>query len=482
MTSFLSTSAQPSSVWSDTAEFFGHPFVLLVIGALLTGLFVPFITRRWQDRQKELELKTNLVADMSQSVHTFTMTLLFEGRRRRLHSAVETSEPLIRRTELEAAYQDWRVRSAVIGAKLEAYFRDASLRDEWSSFTRAVNDFYRLEDTDAKGQEELYERLWGTLLPPSTQVAAESELVYELPAEEDKDWRRAKDAIHQRLLGLIEKVLRLRISFSSRARNLPAPAQHPATDTLQTPSRKPSYARGDMRSLFRRYPWTLFGTVLIVVFVVGVTLALIGVVKSPTPRDEFWSDLAKAGLQIAIITVLGAIVTTTLKYVDERRARDEQRLQVFRDIIAAYNRVKAVRRNLRGLGVLAPANSLNAMQAKAFREQMMALNDAQLSLEAVKKELAESRLFKDPTAMIAQLRTVEHYLGGTVYKRWEESGGGIWEGADTEALRDVKLVEFAGHKHEGYRAFEEKVSKPLDDLTRLLHAELFGAPKRSTRG
>ncbi|MGH9198576.1 MAG: hypothetical protein ACRD1T_22940, partial [Acidimicrobiia bacterium] len=147
-------------------------------------------------------------------VHTFTMTLLFERRRRRLHSAVETSDSLIRRTELEAAYRDWRVGSAVIGAKLEAYFRDASLRDGWSNFTRAVNDFYRLEEADANGQKELYERLWRTLLLPAKQDAAESELVYELPAEEDKDWRRAKDAIHQRLLILMEKVLRLRISFS----------------------------------------------------------------------------------------------------------------------------------------------------------------------------------------------------------------------------------------------------------------------------
>jgi len=236
-----------------------------------------------------------------------------------------------------------------------------------------------------------------------------------------------------------------------------------------------------MTYLFRRYPWAVLGAVLIVVFLIGLTLALIGAVKSPTPRDDFWSDLARAGLQIALITVLSAIVTATLKYVDERRARAEQRLQVLHNIIAAYNRAKAVRRNLRALGVLAPGDRLNPMQAKGLREQMMALNDAQLTLEAVKRELAESRLFSDPAAMIAHLRTVEHYLGETVHKRWEGGGGGIWEGVDRKALEAVNLVEFAGHKNEGHRAFEDNVSTPLDDLTRLLHAELFGVPERSTR-
>lgn len=227
-------------------------------------------------------------------------------------------------------------------------------------------------------------------------------------------------------------------------------------------------------TLFRRYPWAVFGAVLFGVFLIGVTLALIGAVKSPV----LWSDLARAGLQIAIITVLGAIVTAALKYVDERRAQAEQRMQVFRDVIAAYNRIKAVRRNFRALGVLAPADRLNAMQAKGLREQMMALNDSQLALEAVKRELAESRLFKDPAEMIAQLRKVEEYLGETVHRRWEKSGGGIWEGADAKALEDLNLAEFAGHLTEGHGAFQEKVWAPLNELTRLLHGELFGVPER----
>jgi len=106
-----------------------------------------------------------------------------------------------------------------------------------------------------------------------------------------------------------------------------------------------------MRSFVRRSPWVVTASVLLIILAIGVTLMSIGIARSPAPKEAFWTDVAKAGLQIAVITFLGAVVTATFKYVDDRRRRDEQRLQVFRDTIAAYNRVKEVRRNLRALGL-----------------------------------------------------------------------------------------------------------------------------------
>lgn len=86
-------------------------------------------------------------------------------------------------------------------------------------------------------------------------------------------------------------------------------------------------------------------------FAVGVRLAFVGDSRSPS-GDDVWSDLSKAGVQVALLTVAGAVVTAAFKYIDEHRARDEQRRQVFREVLAAYNQAKAVRRNLRALGLL----------------------------------------------------------------------------------------------------------------------------------
>lgn len=210
-------------------------------------------------------------------------------------------------------------------------------------------------------------------------------------------------------------------------------------------------------------------------------LIAVGLWISPTPRDEFGTDMAKAGLQLAVIAVFGFFVNLSLKYVDERRHQDEQRLQVFHDIVLAYNRVKAVRRNLRTLGLLAPSRSLNAAQAQGLREQMMALNDAQLSLEALKRELSQSDLFKERIKMVGLLAKPERYLNKCVHERWEDFGGAIWEGTTAAVLENLKLVEFAGHEA-GYRAFEENVSDPLRCLTKLMHEELFGQPSRKDKG
>ena len=36
--------------------FLSHPLTILIIGAVLTGLFIPYITNRWQNSQRQVEL------------------------------------------------------------------------------------------------------------------------------------------------------------------------------------------------------------------------------------------------------------------------------------------------------------------------------------------------------------------------------------------------------------------------------------------
>jgi hypothetical protein len=249
--------------------------------------------------------------------------------------------------------------------------------------------------------------------------------------------------------------------------------------------------------------------VLICIFFFGAVLIVLGIARSAAPVDEFWTDVAKAGLQIAGVTLVGAVVSLTLKRVeelrrseedaarearrreekatddtrraeeraaDQRRRLDEQRLEVFREIVGAYHRVKAVRRNLRALGLLEPVEPLNAQQARGLREQMAILNDAQLSLEAVQRELSESHLFDRWEEMWHELRIAEHYLGECVHDPWERYGGVIWEGAGTEDVERLQLVRFAGHWGEGHHDFRDKVSDHLEKLADLVHEELFREP------
>jgi hypothetical protein len=108
------------------------PLIGVLLTAALSGYVVPRITRRWQDHQKELEIKTSLVEAISDEVLQFVLAMQFAERR------VSTQEAF------DAAYRRWEVQRAVLTGKLRVYFRDATIAQEFESFSDALSDFYAL--------------------------------------------------------------------------------------------------------------------------------------------------------------------------------------------------------------------------------------------------------------------------------------------------------------------------------------------------
>ena len=238
------------------------------------------------------------------------------------------------------------------------------------------------------------------------------------------------------------------------------------------------------------------GLIVVMAVVIGlVVIVLVLVVTAAVAlsrrRDDLWLEVAKVGLQFVLITVLGSLVGYTLRYseteradrrrtlereADERRRLDDARLRVFREVVDAYNQVKAVRRVLRSLGVLTVKGPLSAAQAEGIRSQMLALNRAQLTLEAVKREVKESQLFRDPPTLAKYLEMAEVFLGD-VLKKWERHGGEIWAGATPEAVSSLDIASFVGETNQ-YPQFKSQVSMALDAFTKALHDELL-SPKTS---
>ena len=101
-------------------KFLKHPLFLLLVTFALTGIIVPAIARSWQIRQKELEIKIDLVSDVSESVMTLLMAIQFVHvmPRRYPDGADRLSEF---QQNLDKRFSEWEVRRSVIGTKLEAY-------------------------------------------------------------------------------------------------------------------------------------------------------------------------------------------------------------------------------------------------------------------------------------------------------------------------------------------------------------------------
>lgn len=108
------------------------PLLAVLLTAALSGYVVPRVTRRWQDHQKELEIKISLVEEISDAVLQFILAMQFAERR------ISTQEAY------DEAYRKWEVQRAVLTGKLRAYFRDPAISQAFESFSDAVSDFYAL--------------------------------------------------------------------------------------------------------------------------------------------------------------------------------------------------------------------------------------------------------------------------------------------------------------------------------------------------
>ena len=194
-------------------NFLSHPLVVLFVGAIITGLLIPWLTRQWQNRQKELELKTEIVSGISES----TVNLLTcVGAVRVLRTWLPQNAPddkappraeKIRRRYDEAwdvmnrAYHEYEVKSAVILTKLKAYLPETEIPSKWVDFSYIVKGFYALEgihDVQKHRQfkDELREKLSGLL---------------NLESMVGEDWNEMFNKILTAQDELIEKILKSRI-------------------------------------------------------------------------------------------------------------------------------------------------------------------------------------------------------------------------------------------------------------------------------
>jgi hypothetical protein len=114
-----------------------QPYLLLIATALISNFLVPAITRRWQDHQKELELKTGFVSEISESVLDILLATQFAEVAARSQTHEQYAE----------AYRTWEKRKAVIGAKLRAYFPKTDLGQDWDQFGEIVSEVYALSGT-----------------------------------------------------------------------------------------------------------------------------------------------------------------------------------------------------------------------------------------------------------------------------------------------------------------------------------------------
>jgi hypothetical protein len=137
-----------STAWRhELGQWLANPFVVTVVAAILGGLLIPHFTRSWQDHQKELEIKTDLVGQMSESVGDAVATGRF--------IAADLVPPASQQGEWNDGYRAWTTASASIGAGLRAYV-GSDVGSDWRSFSDTVTNFFLLSannDPDSRRRQ-----------------------------------------------------------------------------------------------------------------------------------------------------------------------------------------------------------------------------------------------------------------------------------------------------------------------------------------
>jgi hypothetical protein len=260
---------------------------------------------------------------------------------------------------------------------------------------------------------------------------------------------------------------------------------------------QPSVARRadlELRNRLRRHAaWWLLAllTVLGLIAVIGAWLAHL------TPDqdnwlDDLWLDVAKAGVQVVAVGVLGGALAAIWQNIRARREREIERNDKIRaelaSLVALYNDVKAVRRILRSLGLdlktypereqeqIRQSAVLTEEQARGFHAQMLILSGLQLGFEAKVKQFGQTNFLDDETGKVVEaLGRIEEHLN-QVLDLWERSGWTIREGTALAVVSDglVKLFRVRDH-------LRPELSDQMKVITALINEHVFGGASTDTK-
>lgn len=246
--------------------------------------------------------------------------------------------------------------------------------------------------------------------------------------------------------------------------------------------------------------------VLVALFLASVVALVALYLVAPPKPDSFELEIAKAVLQLGVVSVVGAAVSTLVlehqragqKFDRDReherdrteraQEQDRKRLEYREDLLkatlaktmASYNSVKRARRLLRARAIVARLNSDQLeVLAEPYDEYMELINDAQLDFENLARDVETSkRAFSSPEKLVTALRAMDECLGDLVTE-YETVRRRFRETAPRMALDDLPLLAAYLGPTRG-SDFERRVVHPYHEVQKeiradLLHPQLPGA-------
>ena len=116
------------------------PILIAVVVAFLVNFIIPRISEKSENHRRSLEIKTDLVSDISRSATDAIISSRFiAGDVIRKESGVRGQQRFY-----DAGLREWETKSSELQAHIDAYFPRTALGKEWRGLATAITDLYTL--------------------------------------------------------------------------------------------------------------------------------------------------------------------------------------------------------------------------------------------------------------------------------------------------------------------------------------------------
>ncbi|MGE5705668.1 MAG: hypothetical protein ACM3XP_02995 [Nitrososphaerales archaeon] len=132
----------------DLSKLLSHPFSLLIVGAIISSLIIPYYTKSWQDYQKELEIKSTIISSISKAMSDYVIN----GRLVQIPGFMD-------KIDYTQSTIDWEISKSVIKSQIQTYFNDSTIIKNWEDLSFALTEFVSLDSGLSKKNSDFANKL-----------------------------------------------------------------------------------------------------------------------------------------------------------------------------------------------------------------------------------------------------------------------------------------------------------------------------------
>ena len=132
----------------NISQILSHPFSLLIVGAIISSLIIPYYTKSWQDYQKELEIKSDIASDISKTMTDYVIN----GRLVQMPGFMD-------QIDYTKSTIEWEISKSVIKSRIQSYFNNLQLIKTWDNLTFYLTEFVSLETGLSKKNTDFENKL-----------------------------------------------------------------------------------------------------------------------------------------------------------------------------------------------------------------------------------------------------------------------------------------------------------------------------------